>query len=198
MKKLMIYSTAILMMISVTLRAQEKNTTAMSSMRSIKKSETKAEKKEVRKEDRNLVSERSMNAFIEDFGDIPNVAWEKGPSFDEAIYTKDGSKYKAFYDQNSKLVGTTTFKTFADLPKNAQKEIKKQYKGYQVDKVVFFKDNEYNDQNMTLYGTEFEDADNYFVEMSNKDKNIIVQANPEGEIFFLKNYIKKYRTDNFR
>lgn len=185
MKKLMIYSTAVLMlMLSLSVKAQDKSTTAMNSIRSIKKSETKAERKEVRKEDRNLVSDRSINAFIDDFGDIKNVAWEKGPQFDEALYTKNGVQHRAFYDDNAQLVGTTTDETFADLPKDAQKEIKKQYSDYHVDKVVFFKDNEANDMNMTLYNTQFEDADNYFVEMSKPDKNIVIQVNSEGDIFF--------------
>jgi len=191
MKKLMIYSTAILMLISVTLKAQDNTTTAMNSVRSIKKSETKTERKEVRKEDRNLVSERSINAFNEDFGDASNVAWERWGTFDEAMYTQGGIQHKAYYDASSKLIGTTTDETFADLPKAAQKEINKEYKGYHVDKVVFFKDNEYNEQNMMLYGNEFEDADNYFVEMSSKDKNIILQANPEGEVFFFKELRKE-------
>lgn len=186
MKKLMVYLTAILMLISVTLKAQDKNSTAMNAVRSIKKSETKAERKEVRKEERNLVSDRSINAFIGDFGNIPNVSWERGPFFDEALYTKDGILYKAFYDDNSKLVGTISDKTFADLPQIAQKDIKKHYGNYKVDKVFLFKDNELNDQNMSLYGTEFDDADNYFVELSGKDKNIIIQVKPEGEVFFIK------------
>ena len=191
MKKLMVYATAILMLISVTLKAQDKNTTAMNSLRSIKKSETKAERKEVRKENRDLVSKRSINAFMEDFSDVSNVAWEKWASFDEAIYTQKGIQHKAFYDENSKLIGTTTDETYADLPVVARKEIRKNYKGYHVDKVVYFEDNKYNDQNMLLYGNEFEDADNYFVEMSNKDKNIIIQANPEGEVFFFKELQKE-------
>ena len=191
MKKLMVYSTAILMLISFSLKAQDKNTMEMTSMHSIKKSETKAERKEVRKEDRNLVSELSMNAFIDDFGDIPNVAWEKGPSFDEALYTKDGIKYKAFYDESSKLVGTITDKTFADLPTTAQKEINKKYKDYKVDKVVFFRDNELNEQNMSLYGINFEDTDNYFAELSGEGKNIILKISPEGRIFFFKEMNKE-------
>jgi len=37
-----------------------------------------------------------------------------------------------------------------------------------------------------LYGAQFEDADNYFVELS-KDKNkLVLQVNNEGIVFFLK------------
>ena len=186
------YSTAILlMMFSVTLKAQDKNKTALNSGSENFRKESKTVKSKIHKADLNLVSEMSRNAFIADFGKIPNVVWERHDLFDEAFYTKDGIKYTAFYDENSKLVGTTTDKTFADLPKNAQKEIKKQYKDYTVDKVIFFKDNQFNDQDMLLYGVQFEDADNYFIELSNKDKNIVIQSNPDGGLFFFKELKKK-------
>jgi len=192
MKKLMIYSTAILMMLSIsTLKAQEGNGMAMKSMKSPKKSETKAERKDVRKEDRNLVSDISMEEFGRDFGKVSDLTWERDPFFDIATFTKDGHQYKAFYGIDSKLVGTTTVKTFADLPKNAQKQIKKEYSDYNVDKVVFFEDNQQNNNDMLLYGTQFEDADNYFVEMSGNNKNIVIQVNPEGWIFFFKELKKK-------
>jgi hypothetical protein len=193
MKKLMVYSTAILMMVmfSITLQAQDKNSTALNSIKSIRKSETKAERKEIRKEDRNLVSDMSMENFFSDFGKIANVEWEKGQFLDEALFTKDGHQYRAFYDRDSKLVGTTTEKTIADLPKNAQKDIKKQFGDYSIDKVIFFEDNQMNDQDMLLYNTQFEDADNYFVELSNEKRNIIIQVTPEGDVFFFNSLKKK-------
>ena len=192
MKKLMIYSTAILMMLSViTLKAQEGNKTAMNSMKSLKKSETKTERKEVRKEDRNLVSDISMEAFGRDFENVSDVSWEKDSFFDIAMFNKDGHSYKAFYGRDSKLAGTTTVKTFADLPKDAQKEIKKQFGNYTIDKVVYFENNQSNNNDMLLYGTQFEGADNYFVEMSGNNKNIVVQVNPEGQVFFFKELQKR-------
>lgn len=189
MKKLMIYSTAILMMLSIsTLKAQEGNGMAMNSMKSLKKSETKDERKEIRKDERNVISNISMEEFKRDFGKVADVSWERYPFFDIAIYTKDKHQYKAYYDRDSKLVGTTTVKTFADLPKNAQKHIQKEFGNYKVDKVVFFEDNQLNDNDMLLYGSQFEDADNYFVELSDlaNNKNIVVQVNPEGWVFFFK------------
>lgn len=187
MKKLVIYSTAILMVLfSTSLKAQVENGMAMNSVRNLKKSETKAERKEVRREDRHLVSELSMDAFETDFRNASNVIWERDPFFDIASFNRNGHEYKAYYDHDSKLVGTTTDKTFADLPKDAQKQINKEYGDYHVDKVVYFKDNELNDNDMLLYGAQFEDADNYFVEMSDYGKNIVIQVNPQGEIFFFK------------
>ena len=154
-----------------------------SEMNKVKK-ESKAEKKEMQNMDKHFVSDLSKDAFYADFGDVPAVSWENELGFDVAMFTKDGTDYKAFYDFNSKLVGTTTLKTFADLPERAQQDIKKHYNDYTVDKVVFFEDYEANDTDMLLYGAQFSDADNYFVEMSNKTRNIVLQVNSDGVFFF--------------
>ena len=74
--------------------------------------------------------------------------------------------------------------TIADLGKTA--EIKKKYPGYKVENVIFFDDNEANDTDMMLYGIQFEDADNYFVELSKNNQTLVVQVNPFGEVFFFK------------
>ena len=194
MKKLVIYSTTIMMiMFSTTLYAREENKMAMNSGRKSAKMDSKAERMKFNINERDLVSDMSINAFDARFENAKNVVWEKDNIYDEVMFTKDGIRYKAFYDINSNLVGTTTDKTFADLPKDAQKEIKKQFKDYSVDKVIFFKDNEFNDGNVRLYGAQFEDADNYFVELSDhsKNKNIILQVNPEGNVCFFKELQKE-------
>ena len=77
-------------------------------------------------------------------------------------------------------------KTFADLPKKAQKRIRSEYKNYKIGPVAFFKDNEANDSDMILWNTAFDDADNYFVELKNPQRDIILQVKPEGEISFFK------------
>lgn len=93
---------------------------------------------------------------------------------------------KAYYDFDSKLVGTTCMKTFADLPAGAQKEIKTRYNGYTIGPVVFFEDNAANETDMMYLGTQFEDADNYFVELSKDNKTVLYQVNSHGELFFFK------------
>lgn len=148
------------------------------------KKEVKAERKELRKLEGSVVSEMTKNAFYADFGNIKNVTWKRDVYLDEAVFAKDGKEMKAYYDFNSKLVGTTSMKTFADIPQTAQKEIKNKYKGYTIGEVVFFDDNEANDTDMLLFGTQFEDADNYFVELSKANENIILQVNALGEVFY--------------
>ncbi|HZL11614.1 MAG TPA: hypothetical protein VFC65_16645 [Prolixibacteraceae bacterium] len=146
----------------------------------------KIERKELRKLEGISIPKLTKDAFYSDFGDVPNVKWKRDVYLDEAVFTKGGKEMKAYYDVDSKLVGTTCMKIFADLPVNAQKEIKARYKDYTIGNVVFFEDNEVNESDMMLWGTPFDDADNYFVELSKADNHIVLQVNPEGVIFFFK------------
>ena len=40
---------------------------------------------------------------------------------------------------------------------------------------------------MMLYGQQFADADNYFVELSKDNKKIVLQVNMSGEVFYFAN-----------
>ena len=91
----------------------------------------------------------------------------------------------AFYDNDGKLVGTTMIKTFADVPANGQKQIKKKYKDYTVGPVIFFDNNEFNETDMMLYGLQFDDEDNYFVELTKGNSKIVVRVNSAGDLLFL-------------
>lgn len=187
MKKLLNLSMLILAVtIFTNANGQDSKKMAMNTVKSIEKNETKTERKEIRKEERNLVSNLSEENLLADFKGISNISWTRENSADVASFMKDGMQYKAFYDENSKLLGTTTSKTLADLPKNGQKELQKRYKDYKIDKVVFFENNDTNDNDMVLYGTQFESMDNYFAELVKGDKKIVVQINPKGEVFFFK------------
>ncbi len=145
------------------------------------KKEHRAEK---HAEARNEVSSRSKDSFYADFGQVNDVQWARGPQFDEATFTKDGQKQTAFYDNHFILVGTTANKKFADVPAKAQKEIRKQFKDYAVGAVVEYKDNENNDTNMLLYGTQFDDADHYFVTVSKGKEADVLMVKTDGTVSF--------------
>ena len=189
MKKLIGLS-AVTFILAAVVNAQTAPVSLKSEIKLDKKKEAviKKEKKEERKEFRNRkgyeVSYQVKEAFIRDFGNIPGTQWERLDNFDEATFTKDGQVMSAFYDSYSKLVGTTTNKTFADLPANAQKFISEKYKGYTEGDVLFFDDNEFNDADMILFGTEFNDADNYFVEMKKDNKKIVLQVEMDGYVTY--------------
>jgi hypothetical protein len=151
------------------------------------KKETKTERIALKKLEGSDVSTVAKSNFSSDFKEAKNVEWKRVETYDKASFTdKDGKKMSAFYDIDGNLVGTTQYKTFADIPENGQKEIKKNYKDYTIGQVVFYDDNENNDTDMILYGIQFEDQDNYFVELTKEKNKIILQVNPSGEVFFFK------------
>jgi len=186
-KKLLIFSAAGII-IAATVSAQANTEILNNDMASINKNETttKKEKKEERKELRKLkgqeVTYQSREAFVKDFGDIPVTRMERTVNFDKFTFTQNGQEMTAYYDIESNLVGTVSDKTFSDLPANAQKYIQDKYKDYTPGTVIFFDDNELNETDMILFGTQFDDADNYFVELKKENKNIIVQVTMKGEV----------------
>jgi len=64
--------------------------------------------------------------------------------------------------------------------------IKKNYSGYTPGKVILFDDNEYNDTDMELFSTVFDDEDNYFVSMENDKETIILKVKMNGNVSFFK------------
>jgi len=152
------------------------------------KKELKAEKQALRQLEGTVVSNVAKDNFRADFGNPPDLVWRRSGVFDEASFTKDGKEWKAFYDNTGKFVGSTKVMTFSDLPAVAQKDIKAKYKDYTVKRVIYFDDNEANETDMLLYGKQFEDADNYFVELSKGTKNIALQVNLSGDIFFFSEF----------
>ena len=98
----------------------------------------------------------------------------------------DGKKLKAYYDVHGELIGTTSRELFADIPGTAQDDIRKRYNDYEVKEVIMFHDNQQNDSDMILYGSSFEDADNYFVRLEKGTKDIVLKVSPVGDASFYK------------
>lgn len=152
------------------------------------KKEQKSERMALKKLEGTVVSNKAKIAFETDFKVATNVQSKRVGTFDEFSFTNsDGQKMKAFYDQDAVLVGTTQDKTMADLPAKGLQKIKEMYKDYTIGPVVFFDDNESNETDMILWGIQFDDADNYFAELSNGTKKTIVKVSPEGFVSFFKN-----------
>ncbi|WP_276484878.1 hypothetical protein [Paraflavitalea pollutisoli] len=154
------------------------------------KKAAREERRELRKLEAGQVSYFSQQQFAQDFGNVPNVSWKRTAYFDEATFQQDGHTQTAYYDIESKLVGTTEVKAVTELPEAGQKAIAKQYKGYTVQNVILFDDNESNDSDMLLYGVQFDDADNYFVELTKGSQDIIVQIDLTGNLFYFANLRK--------
>jgi hypothetical protein len=123
--------------------------------------------------------------FAMDFPNATNVDFESKKNFDEVSFTQDKEQISAYYDNNDQLIGTVEKKTFSDLPGKAQKEILKKYADYTITSVVKFNDNESDHIEMIQFGTSLNDEDNYFVELKNDQKAIIVKVDLSGGVDFL-------------
>jgi hypothetical protein len=187
MKKVIFTSAAVLMAF-ISIHAQSSDDIAKNDTKP-----SKEERKEIRKEKKddritlrklegNDVNYQSKEQFYRSYGDRPDVLWSKGKYFDQALFNKDGIMTTAYFDFDSQLVGTTATKVFADLPVSAQNEINKHYKDYTVNQVIFFDDNEDVDTDMILYGSQFDDADNYFVELKKDNKEVVLQVTMDGQV----------------
>lgn len=188
MKKLVLLS-AVALTVTVANAQNEttvikKNEKSLAHQEAVIRKEKKADRKAMRKLEGTEVSPIAKDAFYADFGDISPVSWQRADVYDKATFTKHGREMSAYYDADGKLIGTTAIKTFSDIPANARRSILKRYAGYTPGKVIFYDDNEHNDNDMMLYGIQFEDEDNYFVELSKGNKQIVLQVNPEGNVFF--------------
>ncbi len=180
MKRLILVSLVVLLGSAMyTIQAQQaKSQTASAAVK-------KEANKELKKLEGAKVSDQAKSQFNFDFGNLSDVSWRRSEHYDEATFTKDGKKYTAYYDADAKLVGKTTTVTLADIPVKGLNEIKKQYKGYTIEpEVVYYDDNESNSTDMYLYGTQFEDQDNYFVMVRKGAERLILMVNQEGNVSY--------------
>ena len=145
---------------------------------------SQAEAREMKKE-KSFVgpSYSTEQQFLGDFPGATDVTWRRD-GYEQVNFLFNGKRTNAFYDYNSALIGTTTDATYDDLPADARKFIEKHFSGYTTKQVIEFDDNEYNDSDLELYGNPFEDADNYFAELSNNNKTIVLQISKDGFVSF--------------
>ncbi len=189
MKKSIVFALITLVSITV-INAQSEKAALKKDIARIEKQEIvlNKEKQEAKSELRKLngkeVGIQAKQQLIMDFGTIADPNWERTAHYDEATFMKDGKTLTAFYDYDSKLVGTTTNKTFSDLPANAQQFINENYKSYNVGDILEYDDNGNVKSNMMFFNQEFTDADNYFVELKKDNKKIVVQVSMEGNVSY--------------
>jgi hypothetical protein len=189
MKKIIVLTVAILSAAAV-INAQDSDIALRKDIKDLKQEQAsirkdkKEQKKELRKLEGQEVSYQSKQQFYVDFGNLPVSEWKRAAYFDEATFIMDGQVMQAYYDEDSQLVGTTTDKSFTDIPTVAQKYINNKYRDYDKGVVVFFDDNEANDMDMVMYGTPVDDSDMYFVELSKDNKRIVLGVDMDGNVSF--------------
>jgi hypothetical protein len=150
------------------------------------KNEHKTNRVPLKKLEGSKVSEQTKANFNAQFGNVPDVHWTRTQNFDEAVFSNNGKKMNAWFDDLENMVGSTSQVSFTDLPAKGQKTIKSKYKDYMIRNVILFLDNEANATDMILYGEQFDDADNYFVELAKDKDHIVVMVNTVGEVTFFK------------
>lgn len=150
------------------------------------KSELKNERKALCKLKGNEVNQMAKDNFNSGFGEVQNAIWKRDGAYDQVSFTQGGHEKTAYYDEQSNLVGISQKKALTDLPVKAQEEISMKYKDYKVERVIFYEDNEAGAADMILYGVQFDDADNYFVELTNADKTIILEVPMTGGVIVFK------------
>jgi hypothetical protein len=131
------------------------------------------------------VSSLLKSQFATDFPDARDAHFVSEKNFDEVSFTQHKEKISAYYDETNELVGTLQKTDFNDLPDNAKKEILKNYAGYTVIDVIKFDDNETVGVERNLYGISFDNGENYFVELKNDNRAIVLKVDLSGDVDFL-------------
>ncbi|WP_118974761.1 hypothetical protein [Taibaiella koreensis] len=131
------------------------------------------------------VSEHAQQQFASDFQNTSGIGWKRETFYDRVHFTNaNGSTMDAYYDIEGKLIGTTAAASFNEIPPAAQKEISKRYPNCSNAPVLFFDDNNDNDTDMFLYGSTFDDADAYFVQVRDKKGKLeILKVDPSGKVY---------------
>jgi hypothetical protein len=131
-----------------------------------------------------------QSQFATDFPDAKNVHFALLKNLNEVSFTQHKEKMNAYYGNRGQLIGTIQKESFDDLPDNAQKEIQAKYPGYTITNIVKFDDSESDVTEMILYGRSLDDAANYFVELKNDGKAIVVKVDLAGGV----SYFAKIKT----
>ncbi|NIG53934.1 hypothetical protein [Chitinophaga sp. Cy-1792] len=148
------------------------------------KAMSRADKKAERKELRKIVSAQTQNQFYSDFGDINVAKWERMPYFDKVFFENDSVSACAFYDTDSKLVGVVYNKTFSDLPPKAQDYINDKMGEYTKGKVIYYHDMTRYNNKTVRDRSQYDDIDNYYIEMSRNGKSAIYEVTPVGSVSY--------------
>jgi hypothetical protein len=121
--------------------------------------------------------------FIADFGYVSNPVWKGSTKYNEVTFLKNNQMETAYYSREGELIGTTSEEKFSDLPASAQRKINSWYKDYKIGEVILFDDRRHSGADGVVYGLKFQYADNYFLQLTKGAERIILEVNPEGEVY---------------
>ncbi len=107
--------------------------------------------------------------------------WTKGKYFDEASFTSEKGKNVAFYSVDAQLIGTTTEIEPSAIPLLNLDKLKDKFKNYNIVRAVSFVDNPSFDTKMMLYDKSIGHEDKYFVELQNKQEELVIGVDKNGK-----------------
>jgi hypothetical protein len=136
----------------------------------------KMEAKTTANEKISYVSQKVKNSFHAEFGTQSNIQWSSTEDFDVASFTMDGQSINAYFTKDGMLDGRIYQKNWNDLPFQAQVNIIKRYKDYNVVSVFVY------------YGKTLSAFDNYFVGLSKDKQTIVVRVNEKGDTYLYKKF----------
>lgn len=136
--------------------------------------------KYVKGSERKGVSARTTKRFAEVFGNYTGAVWEKSKSLDKVKFVKDGTIMVAYYNADSRLVGTGSQETYAGMPGSALADLKARYSEYAIGSVIFFDKLEANATSRLIYGTKLKE-ENYLIELISERDKIVVRVTVKGE-----------------
>ncbi len=107
MKKLSLILLAMFLgMMAIPAFTQPKETLTKKAAKETKK-EIRAERITLRRLNGSNVNVKAKENFVTEFGNIPEVRWNRSNYMDEARFTRNGKPVTAYYDFKGVLVGTT-------------------------------------------------------------------------------------------
>ena len=114
------------------------------------------------------VSKNLVKQFQKQFRQAADVTWKTTNDFTSASFFADGSNMSVFYNTDNTIIGVSKEITVQDLPKAAQKNIDEYYSKFKVVSVI-----ELTDAGGAL---------NYYIQLKNERKQIILCSNELGYI----------------
>lgn len=155
MKKAFILLFVSVVMMTLTTKADDLNTTAKTSI--------------------DKIADNTLRHFGSTFYRASDVNWTMNKSYQKASFVLNGKTSTAIYDYDHQLLVATQNVKFDELPLKAQENLKESYKNFRVSKVVKVlnrpSDYQYND-----------DTNHFWLSLFTDNKEIILMISPNAEI----------------
>jgi hypothetical protein len=127
------------------------------------------------------------NQFANDFTTAKNVVWTVNGNCQKADFILNNQKVTAFYSLAGEYMGLTRNVDYKVVPADAQKQIAKDYKGYEVGQVIELQPNPNSVVPTGLMDLSSKDAGIvYFVDLKSDKDEVLVRVTQDADVYFFK------------